>query len=258
MNPSNPINVTNSSNVTDPGNPGKVSTFPVVQISLDLTNLPEALEMAEIAVAAGVDWLEAGTPLLLAEGLRAVETLHIRFPNHPIVADLKTMDGGYLEAEMMAKAGASFVVVMGRAHEATVRRVVDAAREYGIQVMGDNLAADDRVANAKWLERLGVDYIIHHIGYDERRMVKGLTPMEELDEVVEAVSVPVQAVGGLTISQAIECPAHGAPLVVLGAPLVIAADDFKPAGDDLYSVLTEICGEIRKTLFKRPKSWDSR
>ena len=63
------------------------------------------------------------------------------------------MDGGYLEAEMMAKAGASFVVVMGRAHEATVRRVVDAARDYGIQVMGDNLAAEDRVANAKWLER---------------------------------------------------------------------------------------------------------
>ena len=103
--------------------------YPIVQISLDLTNLPEALEMAEVAVSAGVDWLEAGTPLLLAEGLHAVETLHTRFPKHPIVADLKTMDGGYLEAEMMAKAGASFVVVMGRAHEATVRRVVDAHRQ---------------------------------------------------------------------------------------------------------------------------------
>lgn len=229
--------------------------YPIVQISLDLTNLPDALEMAEIAVSAGVDWLEAGTPLLLGEGLRAVETLRIRFPNHPIVADLKTMDGGYLEAEMMAKAGANFVVVMGRAHEATVRRVVDAAREYGIKVMGDNLAAEDRVANAKWLESLGVDFIIHHIGYDERRLVQGLSPMDELDEVVETVSLPVQAVGGLSIRQAIECPAHGAPLVVLGAPLVIDADDFKAAGTDLHGVLSEICAEIRKTPFKRPRSW---
>ena len=229
--------------------------FPVVQISLDLTNLREALEVADIAVDAGVDWLEAGTPLLLAEGLRAVETLHSRYPKHPIVADLKTMDGGYLEAEMMAKAGASFVVVMGRAHEATVRRVVDAARDYGIKVMGDNLGADDRIANAKWLESLGVDYVIHHIGYDERRLVQGLSPMEELDEVVEAVSVPVQAVGGLTIRQAIDCPAHGSPLVVLGAPLVIDADDFKPSGNDLHAVLSEICGEIRKTPFKKPGSW---
>jgi 3-hexulose-6-phosphate synthase len=226
-------------------------TSPIVQISLDLTNLPDALETAQIAVDAGVDWLEAGTPLLLAEGLRAVDALHSRFPNHPIVADLKTMDGGYLEAEMMAKAGASFVVVMGRAHEATIRRVVDAGRDFGAKVMGDNLGAPDRIENARWLASLGVDVIIHHIGYDERRMIKGLSPMDELDRVVDAVPIPVQAVGGLTIKQAIECPAHGAPLVVLGAPLVIDAEGFKPAGTDLFSILREICGEIRKTPMKK-------
>ena len=219
---------------------------PVVQISLDLTSIDAALEMAAIAVDAGVDWLEVGTPLLLAEGLRAVEQLRRRFPNHPIVADLKTMDGGYLEAEMMAKAGANFVVVMGRAHEATIRRVVDAGRDFGIEVMGDNLAADDRVACAQWMESLGVDYIVHHIGYDERRMISGLSPMDELDEVVRAVSIPVQAVGGLSLRQAIECPRHGAPLVVLGAPLVIDADEFKPAaGESMRDVLRKICTEIR-------------
>jgi 3-hexulose-6-phosphate synthase/6-phospho-3-hexuloisomerase len=222
----------------------------IVQISLDLTSLSEALDTAQIAVDAGVDWLEAGTPLLLAEGLHAVEALHDRFPNHPIIADLKTMDGGYLEAEMMAKAGASFVVVMGRAHEATIRRVIDAGRDFGCKVMGDNLAADDRVANAKWLADLGVDVVIHHIGYDERRMIKGLSPMDELDAIVAAVDVPVQAVGGLTIKQAIECPAHGASLVVLGAPLVIDAEGFKPAGSNLHDILVEICTEIRKTPLK--------
>ncbi|HEX6464475.1 MAG TPA: orotidine 5'-phosphate decarboxylase / HUMPS family protein [Vicinamibacterales bacterium] len=219
--------------------------YPIVQISLDLISIDEALETAAIAVDAGVDWLEAGTPLLLAEGLHAVERLRARFPQHPIVADLKTMDGGYLEAEMMAKAGANLVVVMGRAHKATIRRVVDAARDYGIKVMGDNLAAEDRVANARWMESLGVDFVIHHIGFDERAMIKGLSPMDELDEVVRAVSIPVQAVGGLSIRQAIECPAHGAPLVVLGAPLVIDADEFKTARTDLHGVLSAICREIK-------------
>jgi 3-hexulose-6-phosphate synthase len=222
-------------------------TFPIVQISLDLTSLDEALETAAIAVDAGVDWLEAGTPLLLAEGLRAVEQLRARFPSHPIVADLKTMDGGYLETEMMAKAGANLVVVMGRAHEATIRRVVDAGRDFGVKVMGDNLAAGDRIACAQWMEGLGVDFIIHHIGYDERRMVQGLSPMDEIDAVVRAVSIPVQAVGGLSIRQAIECPSRGAPLVVLGAPLVIDADEFKAAsGQTLHDVLSEICREIRR------------
>src|SRR5438046_3916835 len=152
-------------------------TYPIVQISLDVTSLDEALETAAIAVDAGIDWLEAGTPLILAEGLRAVEGLRKRFPNHPIVADLKTMDGGYLEAEMMAKAGANLVVVMGRAHEATIRRVVDAGRDYGIKVMGDNLAADDRVASARWMEDLEVDIIVHHIGYDPLPMRPVVSPM---------------------------------------------------------------------------------
>src|SRR4030095_10340755 len=128
---------------------------------------------------------------------------------------------------MMAPPGASFVVVMGRAHEATIRYVVDAGRAFGIQVMGDNMLADDRVANARWLAALGVELVIHHIGYAERRLVKGLSPLDELAAVVGAVDVPVQAVGGLTIAQAIACPSYGAPLVVLGAPPVLAANDFQ-------------------------------
>src|SRR5437868_3050939 len=204
-------------------------TFPIVQLSLDLTSLDEALDTAAIAVEAGVDWLEAGTPLLLAEGLRAVEKLRARFPDHPIVADLKTMDGGYLEAEMMAKAGADFVVVMGRAHEATIRRVVEAGRRFGALVMGDNLGAGDRVGCAAWLQSLDVDVVVHHIGFDERGMIRGLSPLDEIDAVVRAVSIPVQAVGGLSIPQAIECARRGAPLVVVGAPLVIDGTAFRPA-----------------------------
>jgi 3-hexulose-6-phosphate synthase len=53
---------------------------PIVQISLDLTDIREALETARIAVEAGVDWLEAGTPLILAEGLHGVRALRQEFP----------------------------------------------------------------------------------------------------------------------------------------------------------------------------------
>src|SRR4029079_14358038 len=112
---------------------------PIVQISLDLTTIPEALATAEMALRAGVDWLEAGTPLIIAEGMNGVRALRERFQDTPIVADLKTMDGGYLEAELMARAGATHVVVMDRAHEETLKVVVQAGRDLGIKVMGDNL-----------------------------------------------------------------------------------------------------------------------
>jgi 3-hexulose-6-phosphate synthase/6-phospho-3-hexuloisomerase len=221
---------------------------PIVQVSLDLTNIKEAMEMAHTAVDAGVDWIEAGTPLILAEGLHGVRALRKEFPNHPIVADLKTMDGGYLEAEMMAKAGATHVVVMGRAHPETIKVVVQAGKDYGVAVMGDNLGCPDMVAGAKELEELGCDMVIHHIGYDERRGIgaaggKWPSPLDQLKQVVDAVSVPVQAVGGLSLEQAIACPSYGAPLVVIGAPLAIDADSFSK-GKDVSSVLREICEKV--------------
>jgi 3-hexulose-6-phosphate synthase len=222
---------------------------PIVQISLDLTNIDEALETAAMAMRAGVDWLEAGTPLILAEGLNGVRKLREAFPGIPIVADLKTMDGGYLEAEMMAKAGATHVVVMARAHEETIKCVVKAGLEFGVKVMGDNLGCPDMIGAAKWLEDLGCDYVIHHIGYDERRglAARGFrmpSPLDQLKEVVDAVRIPVQAVGGLSLEQAIECPAYGAPLVVLGAPLTIDADAFKTADGNLEASLRMICEKI--------------
>ena len=218
---------------------------PKVQISLDLTSIPEALETAHMAVRAGVDWLEAGTPLVLAEGLHSVRALRDEFPTYPIVADLKIMDGGYLEAELAARAGATHVVVMARAHPSTLRVVVEAAKDYDLKVMGDDLGAEDKAACARMMEEMGVDFIIHHVGYDERREIKGLSPLDELADVVKAVRIPVQAVGGLTIEQAIQMPKLGAPLVVLGAPLVIDSDAFKPAGNDLEAILREIVTRIR-------------
>jgi 3-hexulose-6-phosphate synthase len=222
---------------------------PIVQISLDLTDLNEARRTAALARRAGVDWLEAGTPLLLAEGLHGVRALRKEFPGVPIVADLKTMDGGYLEAEMMAKAGATHVVVMARAHPETIKCVVQAGRDHGVKVMGDNLGCPDMVAGARELEDLGCNFVIHHIGYDERRGIAASgkrmpSPLDQLREVVAAVSCPVQAVGGLSVEQAIRTPEYGAPLVVIGAPLAVDADSFKTAGGDLEGILRQICERV--------------
>ncbi len=138
---------------------------------------------------------------------------------------------------------------MARAHEETLRVVVKAGQDYGIGVMGDNLGCPDMVAGAKFLEDMGCGYIIHHIGYDERRGIaargeKAPTPLDQLRDVVAAVNVPVQAVGGLSIEQAIQTPSYGAPLVVIGAPLAIDPDRFQQAGGDLEAVLRRICDEV--------------
>ena len=222
---------------------------PIVQISLDLTSIAEAVETAHMAMRAGVDWLEVGTPLIIAEGMHGVRALRAEFPGVPIVADLKTMDGGWLEAELMAKAGATHVVVMERAHPETIKVVVQAGQDFGVKVMGDNLGAPDMVVAARRLAELGCDYVIHHVGFDERRGLVAAgqrcpSPLDQLAEVVAAVDVPVQAVGGLSVEQAIRTPEYGAPLVVLGAPLVIAADAFSTAAGDIEGQLRLICEKV--------------
>jgi 3-hexulose-6-phosphate synthase len=218
---------------------------PKVQLSLDLQTLADAMPTAEIAVQAGVDWLEVGTPLILGEGLHAVAALHQKYPDHPIIADLKTMDAGYLEAEMMYKNGASFVVVMGQAHEHTIREAVRAAKEFDRYVMGDIMLCPDKVAMAKKMEQMGVDVIIIHTGLDERHWEKGKSPLDDLRKVRPAVKIPLQAVGGLSIDQAAQCPGLGASLVVIGAPLAVADYELKP-GADAHKLFETIQSFVRR------------
>lgn len=224
-----------------------------VQVSLDVTTVDEALSMARGAVRAGVDWLEAGTPLILAEGLRSIQEIRKEFPNHPIVADLKTMDGGGLEAEMMFDAGATFVVVMSQAHWATVKEVVAMSRRKGGKVMADLLSSPDKAKAARRMQELGVDYVIAHLGFDERRHVPGLSALDDLEKIVHAVTIPVQAVGGLSVDQAIGSLRLGAKSVVIGAPLVIEANRFATA-EEFEDVLRRVVIHVANIKVEEPRS----
>lgn len=219
---------------------------PTIQISIDITTLDEALALGRGAVNAGVDWLEAGTPLILAEGMRGVQMFRREFPHMPIVADLKTMDGAGLEAEVMFKAGANMVVVMGQAHDASIIEQVKMAKRYGGKVMCDVMLCPDKPVRARQAQALGVDYIIVHTGFDERNMIKGLSPLDDLPAVLAAVDIPVQAVGGLSIDQAIQTLEMGAQIVVFGAPLVISGTEFK-AQEGFEKKLREIVARVKKT-----------
>jgi 3-hexulose-6-phosphate synthase/6-phospho-3-hexuloisomerase len=214
--------------------------IPLVQISLDFTTLEAALPVAEAAVRAGVDWLEVGTPLALGEGARAVRVLRERFPQHPIVADIKCMDGGYAEAALMIDAGATHVVVMALAHPATVTEAVRAARERGGAVMADIMLCPDKPAAARQMQELGADIIVLHTGYDERGATPGLSPLDDLDAVRAAVSIPIQAVGGLSEDQAAGLPARGAGIVVISLSAAIA----RPASPE--ALVETISAFVRK------------
>ncbi len=94
--------------------------MPSLQLALDLMQLGRAVAIAHEAVDGGADWIEVGTPLIKSEGAEAVRVLRKEFPGRKLIADTKTMDVGAFEVEIMAKAGADVVTVLGLADDSTI------------------------------------------------------------------------------------------------------------------------------------------
>ena len=156
---------------------------------------------------------------------------------------------------MAARAGATHVVVMERLIR---RRSKRWCRPQRIWREGHGRQSRCRGQGrwpAKRLEDLGCDFVIHHIGYDERRGLGAMgkpcpSPLDQLREVVAAVKVPVQAVGGLSVEQAIRTLEFGARLVVLGAPLIGGASS-ATASSNLEDQLRLICDRFMPISIKR-------
>ena len=195
---------------------------PVLQLALDFVDLPRALQVAEEAVAGGVDWLEAGTPLIKSEGLESLRELKRRWPELTLVADMKTMDAGRAEVEYAAKAGARVVGVLGAASDATIRECIEAAQNYGAQIVVDMIQVEDVVARAVAVEAMGADYVGIHMAIDEQ--MEGKTPWDTLRLVAQAVSIPVAVAGGINSETAPLAIEAGASIVIVGGAITKAAD----------------------------------
>ncbi|MEZ5125220.1 MAG: 3-hexulose-6-phosphate synthase [Thermoleophilia bacterium] len=218
-----------------------------LQVALDFVDLPRAIQVAAEAVAGGCDWIEAGTPLIKAEGLAAVRALKAAFPDHTIVADMKTMDAGRAEVECAAKAGADVVGVLGAASDATISECVEVARNYGCRVIVDMIEVADPVSRAQRAEELGVDYVGIHTAIDQQ--MRGEAPFDTLRAVSAAVSIPVSVAGGVNSETAAAAVTAGASIVVVGGAIIKAADAAAAATDIRRAVDENIV--IETTLYKR-------
>ena len=220
---------------------------PILQLALDFVDLKRALKSAEAGIAGGVDWLEAGTPLIKSEGLHAVRELRRLFPNVTIVADMKIMDAGRTEVETAAKAGANIVDVLGASSDATIRECIQAGKNYGAKIVVDMIAVDDVLSRAKQVEDFGADYVSVHCAIDEQ--MEGKDPFDALRQVSEALSIPVAVAGGINSETAAKAVEAGATIVIVGGAITKAMDP-KQAAREIRQGL-DTGKSISTTLFKR-------
>ncbi len=220
---------------------------PVLQVALDFVDLERAIEVAGEAVAGGVDWIEIGTPLIKSEGLNAVREMRRVFPNHKIIADMKTIDAGRTEVESAAKAGANIIDVLGASSDATIAECVDAAHNYGCEIVVDMIEVADPVKRARAAEAAGANYIAVHTAIDVQ-MVGG-DPFEVLGKVAEAVEIPVACAGGVNSETAAQAVEHGARIVIVGGAIIKSADAKKAASEIKEAMTTGVAKST--TLYKR-------
>jgi 3-hexulose-6-phosphate synthase len=172
-----------------------------LQLALDTPDLTHELELAG-KVAAYVDSIEAGTPLLIREGIRAVRELRRRHRGRPIVADIKVIDAGEPIAELAFAAGATVVTVLGNASDELIERVVRSAHRYDGQVMADSLTVSDIAVRARRLRELGVTSIcVNRRGF---KRAKGFSREERIDQITELINdveLPVYLAGGIDVAE---------------------------------------------------------
>ncbi|WP_318508110.1 3-keto-L-gulonate-6-phosphate decarboxylase UlaD [Photobacterium leiognathi] len=165
---------------------------PMIQIALDQTCLDDAMAVAE-KVQSYVDVIEVGTILAFAEGMNAVKTLRAQYPEHILVCDMKTTDGGAILSKMAFEAGADWITVSAAAHIATIEVCKKVADEFNgeiqIEIYG-NWTMDDA---KRWVE-LGITQAIYHRSRDAELAGIGWTDndiekMRQLSEIGLELSI---------------------------------------------------------------------
>jgi 3-hexulose-6-phosphate synthase len=196
---------------------------PVVQIALDFATIEEALAVAKIGIEAGVDWLEIGTPLIVSQGLAPIGQMVRAFQNNPVLADYKTMDSGGKNVHRTKAQGGHIMTVCAGAPDETVKAAIAASKETGVAVVVDTIGVKQQAARAKQCAEWGADMIYLHYGADQRAADASQDSTQWLDEVLEAVSIPV-GVGCFDVDDAVRAVQKGAELVAIGHPVISSAN----------------------------------
>ncbi|MDH5059216.1 3-hexulose-6-phosphate synthase [Enterococcus faecalis] len=198
-----------------------------LQLAIDLLNKEDAAELAN-KVKDYIDIVEIGTPIVINEGLPAVQHLNDNIDGVKVLADLKIMDAADYEVSQAVKFGADIVTILGVAEDASIKAAVDEAHKHGKQLLVDMIAVQDLEKRAKDLDDLGADYIAVHTGYDLQ--AEGQSPLESLRKVKSVISNSKVAVaGGIKPDTIKDIVAENPDLIIVGGGIANADDPVEAA-----------------------------
>jgi bifunctional enzyme Fae/Hps len=166
--------------------------------------------------------IEAGTPLIKKFGLGVISEIRKLRPNAFVIADLKILDTGNLEARMAADASADAVVISGLAPTATMEKAITEARKVGIYSIIDMLNVQNPV---KVIEKLKVkpDIVELHRAIDTDDTAHAWGDIAALKKAAGG-KLLIATAGGIRVNVVKDALKAGADILVVGRAITASKD----------------------------------
>ncbi len=196
---------------------------PYLQVALDTPDIESVKKVVRNLPRSSGIIIEAGTPLIKKYGCGVVSQLKKIRNDSFIVADLKTLDVGALEARIAQEAGADAAVVSGLAFPLTIKEFIEEAKRAGIYSFTDMMNVPDPL---KALKDAGAipDVVLLHRGIDSEGVAKH--SWDYLKRVKEKLAgkALVGVGGGIELELAKKSIENGADIVIVGRYITKSPD----------------------------------
>lgn len=194
---------------------------PYLQVALDNPDIDAILKVLKQLPKSDHLILEAGTPLIKRYGVDVITRLREIKPDAFIVADLKTLDTGNLEARMVADATADAIVVSALAPIPTLNKAIEEAHKTSIYAIMDTLNQPDPVSVLKQLDELP-DVVELHRAIDVEETAHAWGSIGDMKALSSRMLIAVA--GGIRAETIPDALKAGADILVVGRAITNAKD----------------------------------
>ena len=157
------------------------SNIPMLQLAIDFTRLEDAFILSRKLSNLPIPIIEIGTPMIKAEGIRAVSILKAFWGGDALIlADTKTADVGALEVDLISDAGGDASTILASSDDEVISSAMREAVKKGIDIVVDTIGVRDLVKRIEELMNLGVKIINVHTGIDVQH-IRGVTASSSAD-----------------------------------------------------------------------------
>ena len=209
---------------------------PYLQVAMDLVDMGKVAQVLKEVPQNDHIIIEAGTPLIKKFGLSVLGEIRKLRPNAFIIADMKILDTGNLEARMAADATADAVVVSGLAPASTIEKAISEARKVGIYSIVDMLNVQNPV---KLIQTLKVkpDIVELHRAIDVEETAHAWGDIPALKKAAGG-KLLVATAGGIRVDVVKDALKAGADILVVGRAIT-ASKDIGHAADEFLDQLNQ-------------------